>query len=265
MNNCLITTTLYHRFRIQIVVDFTTKNIILDNMQLYHSNHITIHSNTLQILDTKVIHQLKRVMRSRIGDHITIQSDHWDHTIRYLCTITKINDISIETTTIETTDYPHSQHHKHLVVAMSNKWDKMELIVQKATECGITHISIIPMHRSIIRQSNANKIARLESIMIEAVEQSWSSQIPVLQRHDHWDHLTLSWQVMLSNMGGQVMSEITKQSQVTLIVWPEWGIDPRDIKILESKDLNFTTISLWLSVLRMETAAIVGSWWICNE
>jgi 16S rRNA (uracil1498-N3)-methyltransferase len=93
---------------------------------------------------------------------------------------------------VQQTKYSHRHNHKHLVIAMANKRDKMELIVQKATECGIDQITIVPMQRSVITSSNANKWKRLEAIILEAVEQSRSVQVPVLQWCDHLKYLILS-------------------------------------------------------------------------
>jgi 16S rRNA U1498 N3-methylase RsmE len=80
--------------------------------------------------------------------------------------------VSIDTRVVETSLYSHTNIGRHLIVAMSNKRDKMELIVQKATECGISTITVVPMCRSVITSCNANKWKRLELIALEAVEQS---------------------------------------------------------------------------------------------
>jgi 16S rRNA (uracil1498-N3)-methyltransferase len=98
----------------------------------------------------------------------------------------------IEAQITQSTNHPYRHDHKHLVIAMANKRDKMELIVQKATECGISQITIVPMQRSVITSSNANKWKRLELIMLEAVEQSRTIQVPVLQWCDHLKNLSNS-------------------------------------------------------------------------
>jgi 16S rRNA (uracil1498-N3)-methyltransferase len=131
-------------------------------------------------------------MRSRVGNCLTIQYPQSDQVTRYECEISVIADMLIQTTIVCQTVHVHQQRIKHLVIAMSNKRDKMELIVQKATECGISQITIVPMQRSIIRICNSNKWKRLESIMIEAVEQSWSEQVPLLGRCDDLSRLTIS-------------------------------------------------------------------------
>jgi 16S rRNA (uracil1498-N3)-methyltransferase len=115
-----------------------------------------------------------------------------DHTMRYQCTLCVVSDKLIEAMIDKQTKYPHRTDGKHLVIGMANKRDKMELIVQKATECGISQITIVPMQRSVITSTNANKWKRLESIILEAVEQSRSVQVPVLQWCDHLKNLTLS-------------------------------------------------------------------------
>lgn len=228
-------------------------------MQLYHTTDITIQWDTLTIHDPRIVYQLKRVMRARAGLEIMIQHPQSDHSIRYQCMVLSVLDKVIEAQIIQSTDHPYCQNNKHLVIAMANKRDKMELIVQKATECGISQITIVPMQRSVITSSNMNKWKRLEAIMLEAVEQSRSVQVPVLQWCDHLKNLTLSWQVLLSNMGGQLVSDVSIVPDTTIIIWPEGWLDDKDIKLLEQKELDLTAISLWSTVLRMETAAIVGS------
>ena len=233
-------------------------------MQLYHTTDITIQWDTLIILDTRIVYQLKRVMRARAGQQIMIQYPQIDHTIRYECTLFAVSDKLIETRINQQISHAHRYNHKYLVVAMANKRDKMELIVQKATECGISHIIIVAMCRSMITTLNANKWKRLEAIMLEAAEQSWSIQVPILHWCDNLKELSISWQVLLSNMGGQSIFDVTIASNTTIIIWPEWWLDDRDMQFLGQKQLDLTTISLWSGVLRMETAAIVGSWWITN-
>jgi 16S rRNA (uracil1498-N3)-methyltransferase len=131
-------------------------------------------------------------MRARPGLQLMIQQPQVDCTIRYQCSLVTISDKMIEATIDEQTSHPYHQDIKHLVIAMSNKRDKMELIVQKATECGISQITVVPMQRSVITTCNTNKRKRLEAIMLEAVEQSRSNQVPGLYWCDHLKNLTLS-------------------------------------------------------------------------
>ena len=161
-------------------------------MQLFLTSQYTIQDITITISDPRVVHQLTRVLRAKSGQTIMIQSTHDTIMTRYECVLTIIDSKQIRATITNTYVFEAQKHSKHLIIAMANRRDKIELIVQKATECGVSHISIIAMQRSVIRQTNSNKRARLESIMLESVEQSRRTHSPVLNRYDHWSDLTLS-------------------------------------------------------------------------
>ena len=61
---------------------------------------------------------------------------------------------------------------------MPNKIAKLELICQKLTEIGVSHIFLWQASRSQLKTISANKWERIHKIVIEAVEQSWSWFIP---------------------------------------------------------------------------------------
>jgi len=63
---------------------------------------------------------------------------------------------------------------------MPNKRDKIELIVQKLTECGLDQIIFWPSERSVLRERNSKKEERLNKIIKEAVEQSRGRTVPEL-------------------------------------------------------------------------------------
>lgn len=67
-----------------------------------------------------------------------------------------------------------------MIIAMPNKRDKVELIVQKLTECGLDQIIFWPSERSVLRERNTKKEERLQKISKEAVEQSRGRTVPKL-------------------------------------------------------------------------------------
>jgi RsmE family RNA methyltransferase len=73
-----------------------------------------------------------------------------------------------------------SNEQRNMIVAMPNKWDKVELIIQKLTECSLDQIVFWPSERSIIRERNPKKEERLQKIIKEAVEQSRGRTVPEL-------------------------------------------------------------------------------------
>ena len=65
-----------------------------------------------------------------------------------------------------------------MLVAMPNKREKVELIIQKLSEIGVDEIFFRPAERSVITQRNEKKVDRLQKIAKEAVEQSRGRKIP---------------------------------------------------------------------------------------
>lgn len=68
-----------------------------------------------------------------------------------------------------------------MIIAMPNKRDKVELIVQKLTECGLDQIVFRPSERSVIKEWNTKKEERLHKIITEATEQSRGRIVPELR------------------------------------------------------------------------------------
>ena len=67
-----------------------------------------------------------------------------------------------------------------MIIAMPNKRDKIELIIQKLSECGLDQIVFWPSERSVIKEWNPKKEERLNKIIQEAVEQSRGRTVPHL-------------------------------------------------------------------------------------
>jgi 16S rRNA (uracil1498-N3)-methyltransferase len=145
-----------------------------------------------------------------------------------------------------------------MLIALPNKQEKLELIIQKLTEIWISNIYLWSSERSQLNSLNENKIKRIEKIVKEAVEQSRWWTIPKIEVI--WDIKTLQ------NKRDFIIFDLPKDNQnkksikwnhpLLWVVGPEWWLTENDYK-------NFPTenkvMSLWESVLRMETAAII--WW----
>ena len=67
-----------------------------------------------------------------------------------------------------------------MLLALPNKQEKLELIIQKLTEIGVDEIYLWVSERSVLKSINPNKLQRLSKIMQEATEQSWNRSLPKL-------------------------------------------------------------------------------------
>jgi len=225
-------------------------------MQLFHCDtEPLIHSWTLTITDDRINYQCRHVLRMRPGKPSVFQ--RWN--TRWHCQLSEYaGDTKIHTTrrSIHIHETTQTQPNQHaLRLAMLNKWDKVELVAQKVAECGLGSLYLFPAHRSIITQPNQKKMERLTLIAREASEQSRNRSIATIQRH----HAPPSWyQHVIAQQWWLRVHERKQQIQgdnpTCLRIWPEWGWDEHD-----AID-GYTHVSLGSSILRADTAAIIGGW-----
>lgn len=65
-----------------------------------------------------------------------------------------------------------------MLIALPNKQEKLELIVQKLSEIGVDEIFLWASERSVLKSLNPNKFQRLQKIMLEATEQARNWSLP---------------------------------------------------------------------------------------
>jgi 16S rRNA (uracil1498-N3)-methyltransferase len=79
----------------------------------------------------------------------------------------------------------HNNHKLQICIALSNRREKSEFIVQKLTEIGIDTIFFWKAERSILRNMPDKKFQRLQSIALEAAEQSFRRSLPTITYLDN--------------------------------------------------------------------------------
>jgi 16S rRNA (uracil1498-N3)-methyltransferase len=132
--------------------------------------------------------QMRKVLRGKIGDTIFVQSQQGD-LVRYEIKITHRTDTDLEGEIIHEQPLIVKSPAVGLLVAMPNKREKAELIVQKLSELGVNAIFFRPAERSVIKQRNEKKAERLMKIAKEATEQSWGVQIPTISWCDEMEEV----------------------------------------------------------------------------
>ncbi len=154
-----------------------------------------------------------------------------------------------------------------LLQALPDK-ERMELIIQKATELGVYSIVPFKSRRSISleeRERKQPKAHRWQSVAIKAAKQSRRGRIPLLEPYCDFsealeyaegsDLKVILWERGNKNPLRDVLSSKGNYGEVTLIVGPEGGFDPEEVQRAQGK--GFIPITLGRRILRTETAAIV--------
>ena len=237
-------------------------------MQLFHidSDKIHIKWNNLEVFPVpELISQLRKVLRIQKWDKICVQYSEKDKTTRFELSILDWTGKNLEAEIISSNDFELDENNVSMLIAMPNKREKAELIVQKLTEIWVQNIYFWVSEHSIIRQWNEKKAERLDKISREAVEQSRWIQLPKIEFVKYEDELKniVNWKsVILANQGWLPYWELSKNLDKDLcwVVWPEWWFSEKDLKLFE----NAKVVDLWENILRMETASIV-LWWLLKN
>ena len=214
--------------------------------------------NNLEItLYDSDIHHIKNVMRYKANDKIEVVYEN----IVYICIIKNIDPLILE---ISSSSKENREMSLDLTIAISlvNE-QKMDLILQKLTELGVSRIIPVKTERSIIRlddKKEIKKILRWQTICKEASEQSKRTKVPKVE-----NIMTLKELAALDNKLKLVCSlnESTKPinyytnkniDDILFVVGPEGGFTIQEEKMLLEN--NFSPVTLGKRVMRVETAAI---------
>lgn len=214
-------------------------------------------NNDNYILYDTDIHHIKNVMRCKSGDSIEVV---YANTV-YVCKI-----IALEPLLLQTINkiQKESEMDVELTIAISlvNE-QKMDLILQKLTELGVSKIIPVKTERSIVKldpNKAKKKIMRWQTICKEASEQSKRTKVPEVTPIVDLDELTkITKQVKIIcslSENSQPISNYLHSDikEILFAIGPEGGFtSSEERKLLTS---GFLPVSLGKRVMRVETAAI---------
>lgn len=150
------------------------------------------------------------------------------------------------------------------------KSDKMELIIQKTTELGVSKIIPVSMERCIVKlngKDEQKKIERWQKIAEVAAKQSKRDIIPkienvqtlkqICEKIKEYDCFIVAYEEEKDIKLKQVLQQIPKNKEIKIgaLIGPEGGIDEKEIKELEKSDVKIVTLGN--RILRTETAPIM--------
>lgn len=203
------------------------------------------------------------VLRHNIGDNIIINNMNCNivYMSKEIAIVNKLGDILEKgKPSIDITLYPAFL-----------KSDKMDYLVQKSVELGVTDIVPFFSKNTIVKLDEKDRLKRkekLEKIAIEATKQcgrtdgvnvhefvNFNDMLKIINKHDFcifaYENETLSVKSVINNL----KKENTIYKDIAVIVGPEGGFDIKEVEQLNSIK-NVHTVSLGERILRAETASM---------
>lgn len=150
----------------------------------------------------------------------------------------------------------------HIAIGLS-KADKLELIIQKATELGVESISPITTDHSDVKMNSERaekKYRQWQQIAIGACEQSARNLLPIIQpiqSYADWLSNTLNRGDeigLFHTEGGSRLSSLQKPAALHLCFGPEGGFSNDEVALARNNSCHILTLGE--RILRAETAPI---------
>lgn len=222
-------------------------------MQRYFAKDI---ENNKIILSNSDMHHIKNVMRMKENDKVEVVYDKKT----YLCNLDNNLELHIESIINE-----DKELQKEIIAIIGLvKEQKMDLVLQKLTELGVSKIIPVNMERSIVKLDNKKedkKLIRWNTICKEASEQSKRNTIPIVTNVINFkDIINIEADLKLccsvsekDNMISKYLSN-NNYNSVSFVIGPEGGLTLKEENYL--KENNYNLVSLGSLVFRMETACI---------
>ncbi len=163
---------------------------------------------------------------------------------------------------------PESPLELTLAVALL-KGEKFDLVVQKATELGVTLIIPVSTKRSDVRlrdeRDAMKRVERWRRLALEAAKQSGRARVPRVVEPRAFDTFVSDEEpradaprVLFAERGGAGLDTLAAASRrptsVTALVGPEGGWDDEELELARAR--GWTLVTLGGRTLRAETAAL---------
>lgn len=199
------------------------------------------------------------VLRMQVGERVTLFSgDNREFGVTIIAVKKKQVRVMVDTVITVNNESPLTIH---LGQAIS-KGERMELVMQKAVELGVTSIWPILTERCVVKldkERMAKKIHQWQAIAIAACEQSGRNTVPQVHAPVHLPeylqdmHAELKLILEPGAAKNWRAYDLQKKS-IALLIGPEGGLSDAEVQLALNQ--GFQPLSLGPRILRTETAAI---------
>jgi len=146
--------------------------------------------------------------------------------------------------------------------------DRMDLVLQKATELGVASIQPVITVRSVVRLSSERQERRethWQNVVIAACEQCGRNVVPPVAPSRSFEEFLAAFlaapaqtgtRVLLAPDGEATVRSLAPRAPMTVLVGPEGGLAPEEREIAVAA--GFVTVRFGPRVLRTETAPLAA-------
>ena len=224
----------------------------MSNIRLYFSDNIV--ENTTSLLSKEHSHYVVNVMRMKRGSNINFFNKKGE----WLSEIIFLERDRVEVKFLNKIKESSKLSNIELAICLVKK-SPMEIILQKATELGVSRIIPIISERTEIKELNYE---RAKKIVIEATEQSDQLNPPeiskIIHLKDFLEKIDNKSKFLFADVNTQnslLKKDIEDNSTKVVLIGPEGDFSPSERESILALG-NTTSFSLSKNILRSDTAVI---------
>lgn len=213
-------------------------------------------------LDDKASHHLARVLRAAAGDELILFNGAGGE---YAAIITHIDKKGVE---VEMTSFSPREVESPIELCLAQgiaRGEKMDFIIQKAVELGVTRIVPLLTERCNVRldqEREEKRIQHWQSVIISACEQSGRNRLPMITppiTMEKWlPAIKADKKFVLSPHVTEKLhpEKCRDRTSMVVLIGPEGGLSDQEVAMAVS--YGFTAIHLGPRVMRTETAGVAA-------
>jgi len=203
---------------------------------------------------------LALVLRAKPGDSITVLDGSG---YKYDCKLISVHKKEVRAEITGKAPYSAESPVSTTLAQGISKGDRMDFIIQKSTELGIS--KIIPLITDRTQVRHTEKVERWRKIAVSASRQSGREKVPdITEPVNFKDFLNIyspGTGIILSEEEKEqslkkTLNDIRATKGVTLLVGPEGGFSKNEVSTAVQK--GFISVTLGPRILRTETAPITA-------
>ena len=211
-----------------------------------------------------LLQHLRASLRLQPGELLTVTDERGR---RYRAEIAEVSIGTLIGRILDTTSAPPKTSPSIVLAQSLLKGEKMDWVIQKATELGVARIAPVLASHSVVRPRAdriEHQLARWQRIALEAAQQSERWSVPVIDEPATVPHLlstskTAAVKILLAERSdGASLSSLPLRNEgdVWLLIGPEGGWEEAEFRHM--REQGFVGVTLGPRILRAETAAIAA-------
>lgn len=232
-------------------------------MPRFFVNPADLLSDTITLLDENAAHA--KVLRLKQGEEVIVCDGRGNEC---LCTVEQMDSLQVRMNVLQRRNSLSEPSVKVSIYMGFPKSDKLEHVIQKATELGAYEIVTFPTARCVSRpddKSLKKKLDRWQKIALAAAEQSGRGLVPnvlvlpsyaeALNRAREADQAILFYENEHATTLKMAIEGKDYQT-ISLISGPEGGLEPNEVEQALNRGVSVCTLGQ--RILRCETAPLCG-------